>query len=259
MTKSPFSNNGPEVTENMKTLNLQTAPGMVFDVSVEVDDHSPLVLMLHGFGVSRFFWNAQVHAAADAGYYAVAPNQRGYAAGARLDPADHSRYHVDRLIGDALDIVAAVGHGDRRFHLVGHDWGASMADRGSTPRTVGVAHHPVSSASAGIRTGAGNARWRAAASVGSPSDIPGARRRTEHPGGQYELAADAPEQERGGCYRDRGAPVRHRQPAGYVGRVALVSGARSSSRAGGTDQSANPVHLGRPGRHSWKGGGRRDR
>jgi pimeloyl-ACP methyl ester carboxylesterase len=31
------------------------------------------------------------------------------------------------LIFDALDIVAAIGYGDRRFHLVGHDWGASLA------------------------------------------------------------------------------------------------------------------------------------
>jgi pimeloyl-ACP methyl ester carboxylesterase len=100
---------------------------MVFDVSVDGDDHAPLVLMLHGFGVSRFFWNAQVRAVAEAGYVAVAPNQRGYAAGARPDPADYPNYRVDRLIGDALDIVAAVGHGNRRFHLVGHDWGASLA------------------------------------------------------------------------------------------------------------------------------------
>ena len=64
---------------------------------------------------------------AEAGYFAVAPNQRGYAAGARPDPADHASYRVERLISDALDIVAAVGHGDRRFHLVGHDWGASLA------------------------------------------------------------------------------------------------------------------------------------
>jgi pimeloyl-ACP methyl ester carboxylesterase len=34
---------------------------------------------------------------------------------------------VDRLTNDACDIVAAVGHRDRRFHLVGHDWGASLA------------------------------------------------------------------------------------------------------------------------------------
>ena len=45
----------------------------------------------------------------------------------RPDPADHASYRVDRLIGDAFDVVAAVGHGDPRFHLVGHDWGASLA------------------------------------------------------------------------------------------------------------------------------------
>jgi pimeloyl-ACP methyl ester carboxylesterase len=39
----------------------------------------------------------------------------------------HASYHVDRLIGDALNIVAAVGHGAQRFHLVGHNWGASLA------------------------------------------------------------------------------------------------------------------------------------
>jgi len=32
-----------------------------------------------------------------------------------------------RLLGDALDIVAAAGHGGSRFHLVGHDWGGSLS------------------------------------------------------------------------------------------------------------------------------------
>ena len=66
-------------------------------------------------------------ALAEAGFFAVAPNQRGYSAGARPDPADFARYDIELLIGDALDIVAAVGHGARRFHLVGHDWGGSLA------------------------------------------------------------------------------------------------------------------------------------
>jgi pimeloyl-ACP methyl ester carboxylesterase len=111
----------------IETRLLETAPGMVFDVSVAGKDDDTLVLMLHGFGVSRFFWNAQVHVVGEAGHFAVAPNQRGYAAGARPDPADHSSYRVDRLINDAFEIVAAVGHGNRRFHLVGHDWGGSLA------------------------------------------------------------------------------------------------------------------------------------
>ena len=100
---------------------------MVFDVSVGGAEDAPLVLLLHGFGVSRYFWNAQVAALGAAGFLAVAPNQRGYAAGARPDPTDHASYRVEHLIGDALDIAAAFGHRDRRFHLVGHDWGASLA------------------------------------------------------------------------------------------------------------------------------------
>ena len=43
------------------------------------------------------------------------------------NPADHPSYRIDRLIGDALDIVASLGHGGRRFHLAGHDWGGSLA------------------------------------------------------------------------------------------------------------------------------------
>jgi pimeloyl-ACP methyl ester carboxylesterase len=104
-----------------------TAPGLIFDVTVGGPDTAPLVLMLHGFGVSRHFWDNQVPALAAAGYFAAAPNQRGYAAAARPDPAEHANYQIDRLIGDALDIAAALGHADRRFHLVGQDWGGSLA------------------------------------------------------------------------------------------------------------------------------------
>ena len=91
----------------MESRNVGTAPGMMFDVSAAGGANAALVLMLHGFGVSRFFWDAQVRAVAEAGYFAVAPNQRGYAAGARPDPADYPNYRVDRLIGDALDDAAA--------------------------------------------------------------------------------------------------------------------------------------------------------
>ena len=51
----------------IETRMVETAPGMVFDVSVEGKNDDTLVLMLHGFGVSRFYWNAQVHAVGQAG------------------------------------------------------------------------------------------------------------------------------------------------------------------------------------------------
>ena len=110
----------------IETQNVETAPGLVFDVSVAGPADGPLVLMLHGFGVSRHLWNAPVAALARAGYRAVAPNQRGYANGARPDPADYASYDIDHLIADALAVAAAFGHRDR-FHLAGHDWGGSLA------------------------------------------------------------------------------------------------------------------------------------
>ena len=85
----------------IETQNIQIAPGLVFDVSVAGPADGPLVLMLHGFGVSRYFWNAQVEALAQAGYRTAAPNQRGYAIGARPDPADYPSYRIGHLIADA--------------------------------------------------------------------------------------------------------------------------------------------------------------
>src|ERR1700756_3991574 len=119
------SGNGPEPM--IETRRIETAPGLVFDVSMAGAAGAPLVLMLHGFCVSRYFWHNQIPALAAAGYLAVAPNQRGYSVNARPDPTDFDNYRVDRLIGDALNLVTTTGHGERRFHLVGHDWGGSLA------------------------------------------------------------------------------------------------------------------------------------
>src|ERR1700761_2327317 len=109
------------------THQIETAPGLMFDCSVGGRASAPLVLMLHGFCVSRHFWDNQVPVLAAAGYFAVAPNQRGYAVGARPDPANLQDYEIEKLIADVLDFVKAVGHGDRKFHLVGHDWGGSLS------------------------------------------------------------------------------------------------------------------------------------
>jgi len=103
------------------------SPTLTFDALVAGDDGAPLVLLLHGFAESMNCWRAQVTALSDMGYRAVAPSQRGYSPGARPDPRDASHYHIDRLMDDAMAIVAASGHGDKRFHLAGHDWGGSIA------------------------------------------------------------------------------------------------------------------------------------
>jgi pimeloyl-ACP methyl ester carboxylesterase len=103
------------------------APGLTFDALTAGAADAPLVLLLHGFAESMHCWRAQVTALASAGYRAVAPSQRGYSPAARPDPNDTANYHIDRLMDDAMAIVAACGYGEARFHLVGHDWGGSIA------------------------------------------------------------------------------------------------------------------------------------
>jgi pimeloyl-ACP methyl ester carboxylesterase len=106
---------------------ITTQPALTFDAVVAGEASAPLVLLLHGFAESMHCWNAQVDALAAAGYRAVAPSQRGYSPGARPDPGEPANYHIERLMDDAMAIVAASGHGQRRFHLAGHDWGGSIA------------------------------------------------------------------------------------------------------------------------------------
>ena len=106
---------------------ITTAPRLTFDALAAGAPDAPLVLLLHGFAESMHCWRAQVAALAAAGYRAIAPGQRGYSPGARPDPRETASYHIDRLMDDAMAIAAASGHGDRRFHLVGHDWGGSIA------------------------------------------------------------------------------------------------------------------------------------
>ncbi|MGA7999803.1 MAG: alpha/beta hydrolase [Bradyrhizobium sp.] len=103
------------------------SPALTFDALVAGEAETPLVLLLHGFAESMHCWETQVDALASAGYRAVAPSQRGYSPGARPDPNDTANYQIERLMDDAMAIVAAFGYADRRFHLAGHDWGGSIS------------------------------------------------------------------------------------------------------------------------------------
>lgn len=83
----------------------------------------PVVLLLHGFPECWYSWRHQLAALADAGFHAVAPDQRGYA---RSDaPEAIDAYTVLHLVGDAVGVLDAVG-ADRAV-VVGHDWGAPVA------------------------------------------------------------------------------------------------------------------------------------
>jgi pimeloyl-ACP methyl ester carboxylesterase len=105
---------------------IATAPGFSFDTLVAGDPGAPLVMLLHGFAESFHMWRAQLPELAAAKFCAVAPSQRGYSPGARPDPLVFANYEFDRLVADAM-AIADVFARDQGFHLVGHDWGGSLA------------------------------------------------------------------------------------------------------------------------------------
>jgi pimeloyl-ACP methyl ester carboxylesterase len=106
---------------------MQTIQTVIGDLSFTIDVAGPergeAVLLLHGFPETRHMWRHQLAALAGAGYCAIAPDQRGYASGAR--PVGEAAYASALIVADALALMDALGHA--RFHLVGHDWGGQIA------------------------------------------------------------------------------------------------------------------------------------
>lgn len=99
------------------------ANGFVFDARAAGPEDGEPVILLHGFPETSAEWKHQLSALGLAGYRVIAPDQRGYSAGAR--PAEESAYFMPNLGSDVTAIADALGF--ERFHLVGHDWGAAVA------------------------------------------------------------------------------------------------------------------------------------
>ena len=97
--------------------------GLRFTVLAEGPSSGPLVLLLHGFPQFADSWLPIMRPIADAGFRAVAVDQRGYSTGAR--PAAVSDYALDHLLTDVDGFARVLGAS--RFHLVGHDWGGFLA------------------------------------------------------------------------------------------------------------------------------------
>jgi pimeloyl-ACP methyl ester carboxylesterase len=102
-----------------------------------------VVILLHGFPQTSASWSAVTPHLTAAGYRVLAPDQRGYSAGAR--PPEVAAYRLDRLGHDVLALADTAGA--TNFHVVGHDWGGAvawyLADRhAERVRTLSVASAP---------------------------------------------------------------------------------------------------------------------
>lgn len=108
----------------MTTEHLRIPVGdEVFEARAAGPEDGELVLLLHGFPQTSWSWRHQLDALGEAGFRAVAFDQRGYSPEAR--PTEVERYRIPSLVADVLAVADELG--GFTFHLVGHDWGAAVA------------------------------------------------------------------------------------------------------------------------------------
>jgi pimeloyl-ACP methyl ester carboxylesterase len=80
------------------------------------------VVLCHGFPELAFSWHRVMPLLADAGYRAIAVDQRGY--GATERPPGTEDYAITELAADIAGLLDALGI-DRAVYA-GHDWGAPV-------------------------------------------------------------------------------------------------------------------------------------
>lgn len=112
--------------------------GIVMHV-VEAGEGFPVVFC-HGFPEMWYSWRHQMRALAEAGFRAIAPDQRGY--GESSTPTRIDAYTQRQLVGDIVGMLDVLRI--PRCVIVGHDWGgmvawnAAMLARDRVERVVGI-------------------------------------------------------------------------------------------------------------------------
>src|SRR5262245_61252044 len=123
------------------------------------DPGRPCVLLLHGFPELSYSWRKVMPSLADAGYYVVAPDQRGYGKTTGWDgryDGDLATFKMLRIVDDALALLGKLDVG--RVHIVGHDFGSPVAayaalTRPDLLRSVVLMSAPFGGAPIGGRSG----------------------------------------------------------------------------------------------------------
>jgi pimeloyl-ACP methyl ester carboxylesterase len=100
-----------------------TTNGVELHVETAGDPGGPAVLLAHGFPELAYSWRHQLPALAEAGYFAVAPDMRGYGRSSRPEPI--TDYDITHLTGDVAGVLDHFGI--ESAVIVGHDWGSIVA------------------------------------------------------------------------------------------------------------------------------------
>ena len=80
------------------------------------------IILLHGWPETSHMWVDLMKLLSDKGFRVVAPDQRGYSPQAR--PNNINEYKIEKIVQDVFSIADSFEF--EQFHLIGHDWGASI-------------------------------------------------------------------------------------------------------------------------------------
>ncbi len=113
----------------IRSRRLATATGLEMHLLENGAAEAPLLLLLHGFPEIAYSWRKLMRPLAEAGYYMVAPDLRGYGRTTGWDDrydGDLHSFAMPNLVRDLLGLLQAL---DRPFAncVVGHDFGAPLA------------------------------------------------------------------------------------------------------------------------------------
>ncbi|KXL51495.1 hypothetical protein M433DRAFT_60206 [Acidomyces richmondensis BFW] len=108
-------------------VDCRTTCGLTFHVLTAGRPGDPLVLFCHGYPELAFSWRKILPAVANAGFYCVAMDQRGYGrttgwTRAEFDEVDLTQYTMTNLVRDLVCLVYRLGYREVRS-IIGHDFG----------------------------------------------------------------------------------------------------------------------------------------
>ncbi|WP_342647888.1 alpha/beta hydrolase [Mucilaginibacter sp. CSA2-8R] len=97
--------------------------GINLHINYEGDAQAKIIIFLHGFPEFGYAWHQQITFFASQGYYALAPDQRGYNLSDK--PKGVKAYRLDALVTDVAEWIKQLT--PHKVILVAHDWGGGVA------------------------------------------------------------------------------------------------------------------------------------
>lgn len=113
----------------IKARFIEDVNGLRMHVLEAGHPQDPCLLLLHGFPELAYSWRKIMPALAEAGYYVIAPDQRGYGRTTGWDPdydGDVASFRPMNLVRDLMGLLGTIGIKSVKA-VVGHDAGAAVA------------------------------------------------------------------------------------------------------------------------------------